>query len=107
MVRIDENTYRTVANELQWRDEPKGMALRLLAIHQSSVSTENVEGPSGHSTGFGIALDAPRILRSVARNGVHLALHGHKHKERSFDLGSLSVVRTSAKHKDQSTKEYA
>jgi len=36
--------------------------------------------------GFGIALDAPRILRLAARIGVHLSLHGHKHRALSLAL---------------------
>jgi len=107
MGRIDENTYRSVANELKWSDPPQGLAVRFLAIHHHLSFTEDVEGHSGYSTGFGIAVDAPRILRLAARNGVHLALHGHKHRaflwrsdvyelpemaSTRFDLGPFAIL---------------
>ena len=57
--------------------------------------------------GFGIAIDAPRIQRLAAQQGVQLALHGHKHRvfvwrsgvyelpehaQSSWRLGDLSIV---------------
>jgi len=56
------------------------MALRVLALHHHLTLTEDLEPAKGYGAGFGIAVDAPRIMRLAARYGVQLALHGHKHR---------------------------
>lgn len=105
MGRIEESAFRKVANELGW-SQPS-MSLRLLALHHHLVLTENIEPASGYSHGFGIAVDAPQILRTAARYGVQLALHGHKHRafiwrsgvyelpehtQTEWRLGNVSIV---------------
>jgi hypothetical protein len=78
MGRIEEKAFAEVANELHW-DTPS-MALRILALHHHLALTEDLEPAEGYYRGFGLAVDAPRILRLAAKFGVHLALHGHKHR---------------------------
>ncbi|MEK6303656.1 MAG: metallophosphoesterase [Acidobacteriota bacterium] len=105
MGRIEESALNKVANELRW-DQPS-LALRMLALHHHLVATENVEPASGYNRGFGIAVDAPKIMRRAAKYGVHLALHGHKHRvfiwrsgvyelpehtQTAWQLGNVSIV---------------
>jgi 3',5'-cyclic AMP phosphodiesterase CpdA len=78
MGRIEEKAFAEVANELHW-DKPS-LALRVVALHHHLTLTEDLEPVGGYYQGFGIAVDAPRILRMAAKYGVHLALHGHKHR---------------------------
>ena len=78
MGRIDEAAFEDVKNRMRW--EEGSLALRLLAIHHHLTLTENLEHPSEYAKGFGIAIDAPRIQRLMARHGVQLAMHGHKHR---------------------------
>lgn len=79
MGRIEESSFKKVANELRWGKQD-GLALRLLATHHHLTLTENLEPAGDYYTGFGIAVDAPRIMRLAAAYGVQLALHGHKHR---------------------------
>lgn len=79
MGRIEEASFAEVANALGWKDE-KTLALRLLVIHHHLSLLEDLEDHAGYGSGFGIAVDAPRVQRLAAKRGVHLALHGHKHR---------------------------
>jgi hypothetical protein len=44
------------------------------------VPTNDAEDPAEYYTGFGMAMDATRVQRISARHGVHVALHGHRHR---------------------------
>lgn len=79
MGRIEEAAFQEVGNQLHWRDEA-GLALRILLTHHHLTLTEDLEPAEHYNYGFGIAVDAPRILRLAARYGVQLVLHGHKHR---------------------------
>lgn len=108
MGRVQEHAVAQVASELGWVEVPKeGLSLRLLALHHHLALTENLESPADYYRGFGIAIDAPRIQRLAARRGVHLVLHGHKHRtfvwrsgvyelpehaQTSWRLGDLAIV---------------
>lgn len=106
MGRIQEQAYTAAANELGWHLNC-GRSLRLLALHHHVALTENLETPEEYAKGFGIAIDAPRVLRRAARDGVHLVVHGHKHRvfvwqvrsyelpehaQDRWDLGSINVL---------------
>ncbi|MEU4438599.1 metallophosphoesterase family protein [Micromonospora chalcea] len=95
MGRVQESAYREVTSALAWSSP--GSALRVLALHHHLALTEDLESPDEYATGFGIAIDAPRIQRLAARDGVHLAVHGHKH--RAF------VWRTEAYHLPEYSNE--
>jgi hypothetical protein len=105
MGRVQESAYREVTNALTWSSP--GSALRVLALHHHLALTEDLESPDEYATGFGIAIDAPRIQRMAARDGVHLAVHGHKHRafvwrteayhlpeynNERWDLGRFNIV---------------
>ena len=79
MGRIQEAAYKEAATSLNWH-QGSGLALRVLALHHHVALTEDLESASEYQTGFGIAVDAPRTLRLAARSGVHIAIHGHKHR---------------------------
>jgi 3',5'-cyclic AMP phosphodiesterase CpdA len=79
MGRVQESAYREAANCLSWHIT-SGLGLRVLALHHHLALTEDLESPDEYRTGFGIAIDAPRIQRLAAHDGVHLAMHGHKHR---------------------------
>ncbi len=106
MGRIDEGAFVEVAQQLGWANT-QTLALRLLVIHHHLALTEDLEPAEGYGKGYGLAVDAVRIQRMAAQNGVHLALHGHKHRSfiwRStvyelpeytrpqYRLGELSIV---------------
>ena len=106
MGRVQDNSFDEVIRELGWK-KTASLSLRLLALHHHLALTENLEEASSYSRGFGIAIDAPRIQRQAARSGVHLALHGHKHRvfvwrsgvyeppeeaQTSWRLGDLSIA---------------
>jgi hypothetical protein len=106
MGRIQEQAYTTAADELDWHLN-RGRSLRVLALHHHVALTENLESPADYSKGFGIAIDAPRVLRSAARDGVHLVVHGHKHRvflwrvnsyelpehtQDRWDLGAINIL---------------
>jgi 3',5'-cyclic AMP phosphodiesterase CpdA len=78
MGRIQGGGFSDVANKLGW-DVPGSMALRVLALHHHLVSP-SVEDPAEYYSGFGMAIDAPRTQRDAAQRGVHVAVHGHKHR---------------------------
>jgi hypothetical protein len=105
MGRVQEAAFQEAANALSWHIP--GVALRMLCLHHHLALTENLENVNEYSTGFGIAIDAPRTLRLAAKNRVHLALHGHKHRafvwrssayelpehtEESWNLGSINIL---------------
>jgi hypothetical protein len=79
MGRVQENAYREATAALSWPDRP-GRGVRILALHHHLALTEDLESPDEYRTGFGIAIDAPRVQRLAAHDGVHLAVHGHKHR---------------------------
>lgn len=106
MGRIEENAILEIAQEFGW-ERAEGLALRVLAIHHHLALTENHEAAWEYSKGFGIASDAARIMRLAAGYGVHLALHGHKHRafvwrssvyelpehaQRRWRLGEVSII---------------
>lgn len=106
MGRVQENSFVEVVKEFGWR-QAASLSLRILALHHHLALTENLEEVADYSRGFGIAIDAPRIQRLAARHGVHLALHGHKHRvfvwrsgvyelpehaQISWRLGDLSII---------------
>jgi 3',5'-cyclic AMP phosphodiesterase CpdA len=80
MGRIDENTFMRAAAELQWDPKVPSRSLRVLALHHHLLPTDNIEPAEGYLRGFGMAVDGPRVQRLAANHGVHLALHGHKHR---------------------------
>ena len=106
MGRVQEAGYREAATALSWHNRA-ALGLRILALHHHLALTEDLESPDEYRTGFGIAIDAPRVQRMTAGYGVHLAVHGHKHrafvwrtgayelpefsKER-WELGSFNIV---------------
>jgi hypothetical protein len=79
MGRIQEHAFKKAANVLDW-ENPGSLALRVLATHHHLTLTENLEPAADYYRGFGIAVDAPRIMRMAAGYGTHLVLHGHKHR---------------------------
>jgi hypothetical protein len=106
MGRIEEQAMQDIAQEFGW-ERTEGLALRLLAIHHHLALTENHEAAWEYSKGFGIASDAARIMRLAANYGVHLAVHGHKHRafvwrssvyelpehaQRRWRLGDVSII---------------
>lgn len=78
MGRVEEAAFNKVAGEFRWAKP--NLTFRLLALHHHLVLVENIEAEEGYYRGYGLAVDAPRVLRMAARNGVHLVLHGHKHR---------------------------
>ncbi len=103
---VEKGAFQKVANELKWNNSDS-LALRMLAIHHHLEMTEDLERFSDYSRGFGIASDALGVRRMATDYGVHLALHGHKHRPfiwcspiyESFEnagsqykLGNLSIL---------------
>jgi 3',5'-cyclic AMP phosphodiesterase CpdA len=76
---VQEEAMIGVSKELGWA-ETRSLALRLLAVHHHLALTENLEPAGEFYRGFGIAANAPLVMRLAAKHGVHLALHGHKHR---------------------------
>jgi 3',5'-cyclic AMP phosphodiesterase CpdA len=106
MGRVEEGAFADAASTLRWKPEPTH-ALRILALHHHLALTEDLEPAAGYPKGFGLAVDAPRVLRKAARLGVQLALHGHKHRSflwrsniyelpefthPAYNLGVVSIV---------------
>ncbi len=79
MGRVQEIGYRQAAEALSWPNH-SAHGLRILALHHHLALTEDLESPDEYRSGFGIAIDAPRVQRMAADDGVHLAIHGHKHR---------------------------
>lgn len=90
MGRVQEAAYREAAAALSWHDR-RALGLRILALHHHLALTEDLESPDEYSTGFGIAIDAPRILRMAADDSVHLAVHGHKHRAFVWRTGAYQL----------------
>lgn len=78
MGKIDESSLDRVAKRFQWHQS--STAFRILGVHHHLVLTENLEPMKDYYRGYGIAIDAPKILRTAASNHVQLVLHGHKHR---------------------------
>ena len=106
MGRIDEGAFTDVAQKLGWTSA-RTLAMRLLVIHHHLALTEDLEPAEGYGKGYGLAIDAVRVQRLAARKGVHLALHGHKHRsfiwrstvyelpehaQTQYRLGELSII---------------
>ncbi len=106
MGRIDEGAFADIAQMLGWTTA-NTLALRLLVIHHHLALTEDLEPADGYGLGYGLAVDAVRVQRLAARKGVHLALHGHKHRsfiwrssvyelpehaQLRYRLGELSII---------------
>ena len=79
MGRIDEGSFADVATELGWHSS-RSVAFKMLVIHHHLALTENLELPAEFNRGYGLAVDAVRVQRLAATKGVHVALHGHKHR---------------------------
>jgi len=99
MGRVQEHAYREAATALAWHNS-QGSGLRILALHHHLTPTEDLESANEYAKGFGLAVDAPRIQRLAAKDGVHLALHGHKHRaflwrSEPYALPELSAERMS------------
>lgn len=90
MGRIQDQAYSAGATELGWNLN-QGSSLRILALHHHVALTEDLEGPEGYAKGFGIAVDAPHVLRRAAHDGVHLVLHGHKHRAFLWRSGAYEL----------------
>jgi predicted phosphodiesterase len=80
MGMVRPTVFNEVADRLGWKSHKKSLALRILTVHHHLTPTEDVESPGEFSKGFGMAIDAKRILRDAAGYGVHLVLHGHRHR---------------------------
>jgi 3',5'-cyclic AMP phosphodiesterase CpdA len=106
MGRIDEGAFTDVAGRLGWTSA-QTFALRMLVVHHHLALTEDLEPAEGYGKGYGLAVDAVRIQRLATRSGVHLALHGHKHRafiwrssvyelpehtQTRYHLGELSII---------------
>lgn len=106
MGRVQEAGYREASKTLSWSDR-RALGFRILALHHHLALTEDLESPDEYRSGFGIAIDAPRVQRMAARDGVHLAVHGHKHRafvwrtgayplpeytSERWELGSFNIV---------------
>lgn len=106
MGRTDEAAFNKAAATLAWKNT-ESMSFRILALHHHLTVTEDVEPETGYSVGYGMAIDAIRVQRKAAGFGVHLALHGHKHRafvwrssvyelperaQRKYRLGELSIL---------------
>src|SRR5262249_7065842 len=63
-----------------WKETEGSLSFRILVVHHHLTATEDVENPAEYEKGFGMAIDAKRILRDAARHGTHLVLHGHRHR---------------------------
>lgn len=107
MGRVDGGSFDEVSKKFGWESTTHSLALRVLALHHHLAPTEDAENAEKYYTGFGAAIDAPRIQRMAARSGVHVALHGHKHRaflwrsdvyelpeatQDRWELGSLALL---------------
>jgi hypothetical protein len=90
MGRVQEASYREATRALAWRSRG-GLSLRILALHHHLALTEDLESPDEYRTGFGIAIDATRVQRMAAQDGVHLAVHGHKHRAFVWRTGAYQL----------------
>lgn len=79
MGRTDEAAFSEVSEVLGWSGH-KSAAVRMMVIHHHLALTEDLEPADGYGKGYGLAVDAVRIQRMARQKGVHLALHGHKHR---------------------------
>jgi 3',5'-cyclic AMP phosphodiesterase CpdA len=106
MGKIDEAAFTDVAQKLGWASAST-VALGVLIVHHHLALMEDLEPAEGYGRGYGLAVDAVRIQRLAVRHGVHLALHGHKHRsfiwssvvyelpqyaQTEYRLGELSIV---------------
>ena len=90
MGRVQEAAFDEASSALGW--SKNGTSLRVLALHHHLVNTEDLERVEEYSSGFGIAIDATRTVRRAAQHGVHLALHGHKHRSFVWRVGAYDSV---------------
>ena len=88
MGRVKGGGFDEIVATLAWTETAKSHAFRILGLHHHVMSTEDVEDPAEYYKGFGIAIDAKNTQRICARAGVHLIVHGHRH--RTF-VGRTSV----------------
>ncbi len=106
MGKIDEAAFAEAAQALGWNAK-QSAALRLLVVHHHLALTEDLEPAESYGKGYGLAVDAVRVQRMAANKGVHLALHGHKHRSfiwrstvyelpefahTEYRLGELSII---------------
>lgn len=78
MGKVDESSLDKIAKQFHWHQS--SAAFRILCIHHHLALTENLEPIKDYYRGYGIAIDAPKTLRTAASNHVQLVLHGHKHR---------------------------
>lgn len=96
MGRIEQAAFEEVTNKLNWKENPS-LALRILMTHHHLALTEDLELTGEYYSGFGIAIDAARILRMAANRGVQLVLHGHKHRAFLWRSGVYDLPERSRK----------
>ncbi len=92
MGRVRPTVFGRVCESLGWMEDGRSLALRILAVHHHLTATEDVESPAEFAKGFGMAIDAKEVLRFAARRGVHLVLHGHRHRVFAWRRRSLRVA---------------
>jgi predicted MPP superfamily phosphohydrolase len=80
MGSVGPNVLIAAANELGWLPSVATPALRILALHHHVKQVSDVVEPDEYSKGFGLAIDAPEVMRLGAERGVRLVLHGHRHQ---------------------------
>lgn len=106
MGRVGAGEFERVRQALGWTSRNHS-SLRILVLHHHLTQTEDFEDPSEFSKGFGMAVDAKRILRDAARVGVDVVLHGHRHRAfvwresvfalpdnavKEWELGEVNIV---------------
>jgi hypothetical protein len=107
MGRVTPIAFGRVREAIEWRQDRPAPSLRIIAIHHHLTATEDLENAAEYSKGFGMAIDAKRILRDAAQSGVQLILHGHRHRcfvwnegvyarpeftEQKWNLGQVGIV---------------
>jgi len=80
MGRVEPQALEDVGRGLDWFRNENSIALRVLVVHHHVTATEDLESPNEFYKGFGMAIDAKQTMRSAAKAGVHLVLHGHRHR---------------------------
>lgn len=75
---VGPSAFENVRSALGW--SVPSPALRLVVLHHHVVQTENVEQPDEYYHGFGLAIDAQRVLREAGKAGAQLVIHGHRHR---------------------------
>lgn len=100
MGRVRGGGFDELAGVLAWNEKSTSHALRILGLHHHVATTEDVEDPAEYYKGFGMAIDAKNTQRLCARSGVHMIVHGHRH--RAF-IGRVSVCELPEESNDRWT----